>query len=406
MSEWGCSKRYRPSADRIREYSPNLRHLVPAFLALSVLSVGAPLGIAAQAAAAAPADAATANAATPGSPSPGAEDLTTPAAVAGLRVVPDMRLSGVSCSSENRCVAVGDVGSSGGTEGAFVTIAEGVPGSVQTVGGTSGFTSVDCVSATTCYAAGTDPYQVDPGIISTGGVTVLIENGTAVNGGSIAPPSFGPGTASFLSLNGIGCSGTTTCIAVGYSDVIGGFAVKVNAAGVPGVVLVPITPNSVNGIECVQGDRCKINQSGEVESLKIGPGKRLRIGAVAGAHSNLNGGDCHQEDFEFCLVAGTLHRTGNVFDDIGTSGGSLVNVPGSSALNDVSCAGEYWCVAVGQSTSGDGVLVPIGWETPRSLVPVTGTTEFSGASCVPSGFCVAVGAGPTGAVVDSFPVWK
>ncbi len=401
MSESGCSKRW-PSADRNRRLSPNRRHLMPALLALSILGAGAPLGIAVQVGTASPADPATADTATSGAKPPGAEDLTTPAAVAGLQVVPGMSLSGVSCSLENQCVAVGDVGSPGGTEGAFVTIAEGVPGPVQTVPGTYGLTSVDCLSATTCVAAGTLPLQIEPGPPFTGGAIVGIDNGIAFVAGSFPPPSFGPGAPGDLSLNGIGCSGPT-CVAVGYSGVIGGFAVKVNAHG-PGTLL-PITPNSVNGIECVLGDRCKVNQSGGVESMKIGPGKRLRIGAVAPAQSNLNGGDCHQADFEFCLVAGTSHGTGNVFDDIGTSGGGLVNVPGSSALSDVSCAGSYWCVAVGQSSSGEGVLVPIGWETPTSPVPVTGTTEFSGASCAPSGFCVAVGAGPTGAVVDSFRVW-
>jgi hypothetical protein len=384
------------------------RRLIPALLTLSLLTVAVPLGIVTEVAAATPDDAATA----------WAEDLTTPEAVAGLHIVPGVALQGVSCFSKTQCLAVGDVGGlsgSPGTEGVYLTITDGVPGPVQTVAGTFALTSVDCVSATTCDAVGTDPFNQPPEGSSTGGVIVVFENGTAVNGYTIAPPGFGPGVLGSLSLNGIGCSDTTTCMAVGYSDVIGGFAVNIGTRG-PGGVLFPTSLYSANGIECVQGDWCKINaenagpsergNGGLVVAFKIGLDKRVRVGSAAGAVGTLQGGDCHQEDFEFCLVAGSTYGSGFVFDDIGSSSGRVIPVPGTSSLDDVSCAGAYWCLAAGQGSSGVGVLVPVGWETPTSAVPVTGTSEFSGVSCVSSGICVAVGAAPGGAAVDSFRVWS
>ena len=78
MSVRRCSTQLRPRADRNRGFSPGLLHVVPALLAVSILCVAAPLGMAAQAEAALSARPVAANATTSASASPGAEDLTTP----------------------------------------------------------------------------------------------------------------------------------------------------------------------------------------------------------------------------------------------------------------------------------------------------------------------------------------
>ncbi len=334
-------------------------------------------------------------------------------------MVPNVSLDAVSCVSKAQCVAVGSMPippPSQTVVGVIVTITDGVPGPVVEVGSTLGLTSVDCVSTTTCYAAGTDPYA-PPGAPypNTGGVIVTIENGSAADIAGVPVPSYGPGMPGYAYLYGIGCSGTTTCMAVGYAGALGGFAVnlKNGQLGKEGDLL-PISEDSVNGIECVQDDWCVINARTEkgrdsavgfTEKVKIGLRRGLPvIPGPSVAYTNLQGGDCHHNDLQFCMVAGSPVRTGPGIVLL-VNGGRAVQVPGTNLLDDISCAGEYWCVAVGQSSFGEGALVPIGWEDPMGVHSVAGTSTFNGVSCAATGYCVAVGTAPTGGVVDSFRVW-
>ncbi len=78
-------------------------------------------------------------------------------------------------------------------------------------------------------------------------------------------------------------------------------------------------------------------------------------------------------------------------------------------MNDLACAGSYWCLAVGQTTAGEGAVVPVGWEDPTTLQTVAGVDQFSGVSCPTQHFCIAVGTTGTGnsttGAIDTFPVW-
>lgn len=376
-----------------------------------------PLGMVARA------GAATTGEATTRLPASVGEDLTTPDALAGLQVVPGVGLDGVSCFSKQMCVAVG----SEGTEGAYVTITDGVPGPVETVAGTYGFTSVDCVSATTCYVAGTAFYQNVPEQATTGGVVVTIVKGSVTNGEGIAPPNFGPGAAGALYLYGIACSSVSACITAGYSNVFGGFAVDASN-GRPGQEqnFLGTGPDNANGIECTTDGWCMVNAqtlggvrdnrvAGLDETVKIALHGNLAAGP-SGFQNNttLGGGSCHGDDIEFCLIAGSagahgIPPTGGhglIVVAVGVTSTRDVAVPTTHDLSDASCASAYWCIATGQTMSGEGVLVPVGWETPMSPVPVTGTSEFSGVSCIGTGLCVAVGGAPGGAAIDSFRVWN
>ncbi len=388
------------------------------------LTVAVPLGMVARA------GVSTIGAATTGPVAPVAEDLTSPEALAGLQVVPGVGLEGVSCFSKQMCVAVGSEGGfSGipGTEGAYVTILDGVPGPVETVADTYGFTSVDCVSATTCYAAGTAFYQNPPEQATTGGAVVTIVNGSVTNAQGIAPPNFGPGVAGALYLYGIACSSVSACITAGYSNVFGGFAVDASN-GVPGQwpKFRATGAYNANGIECVTDGWCMVNAetlggvrnngiTGLDETVTIARHGDLAGGAEGGEdNTTLGGGSCHGDDIEFCLIAGSegAHgiplKGGHGLVDVavGITSTRDVAVPTTRSLSDVSCASLYWCIAAGESKSGEGVLVPVGWETPMSPVPVAGTSEFSGVSCISTGFCVAVGGAPGGAAIDSFRVWN
>ncbi len=378
------------------------------------LTVLAPLGMVARA------GAATTGAGTTGPTALVAADLTTPEALGGLQVVPGVGLDDVSCFSKQMCVAVGSesgVGGVPGTEGAYLTITDGMPGPVETVTGTYGFTSVDCVSATTCYVAGTAYYRNFPEQATTQGMVVTIVNGSVTNGVGIAPPNFGPGVAGALYLYGIACSSVSACIAAGYSNVVGGFAVDASN-GLPGQEqnFLGIGPYAANGIECVTDGWCMVNaETGFDETVKIARHGNLATGPFGGqVKTILGGGSCHRADIEFCLIAGSEGAHGSpptgghglIDVAVGVTSTRDVTVPTTDYVSDVSCASLYWCIATGQSLSGDGVLVPVGWGTPMSPVPVTGTSEFSGVSCVNTGLCVAVGGAPDGAAIDSFRVWN
>jgi hypothetical protein len=413
MRDLACSSGYPLAVTKQSRFGARrVRHLISSLMALFLLSVAGAPAIAGPVAAA--------SAGTPGtlsSSAPGAEDLTTPEALAGLQMVPGASFSGVSCFSRSQCVAVG-VGTGDNQGGAYVVIADGVPGSVEAVPGTDWLSSVDCVSATTCYAAGTAPYVNPAGQSTTGGAVVTISNGNSASVNGMGVPPVGLGDPGYMYLYGIGCSGTSACIVTGYTQAIGGFSATVSN-GNPDENLFRTGPMTTNGVECVNGGRCMIN-AGVLESLgdreiefgwdwaaKIGPKGHLSLGAAGGVlKTTLNGGACHHNDLEFCLIAGSAGNEGVVDVAVGVTSTDNATVPGTSSLSDVSCAGAFWCVATGQSTSGEGVLVPIGWTTPSTPVPVTGTL-LGGVSCVSTGLCVAVGSGPANSgVVDSFRIWS
>ena len=370
--------------------APRTWYLLPVLMASFLLSLaGAPV-------IAGPLTAAGAG--TPGTLSPaapGAEDLTTPEALAGLQVVPDVSFDGVSCFSKAQCVAVGlRLGTNHG--GAFVVIADGVPGPVEAVPGTIELTSVDCVSSTTCYVSGTAPYVNPAGQSTTGGAVVTISNGSSASVNGLGVPPLGLGDPGFMDLDGIGCAGASACIATGFTPEVGGFSVPV-IHGIADDKLRPTGALTTNGVECVNGRRCMVNANviagfgqGEAEfgwdwAAKIGAKGHLLLGPVGGVlKTTLNGGACHHDDLEFCLIAGSARKEGVVDVAVGVTSAHDAAVPGTSSLSDVSCASAFWCVATGLSTSDEGVLVPIGWETPEAPVPVTGT-QFSGVSCASTG---------------------
>ena len=247
-----------------------VRGLAPGLVALFLLLVAVPLGVSGPVGAA--------GSATQAGPAPSvAGTLTSAEAVAGLVVVPNVSLGGISCFSKDQCVAVGVQDG----EGAVVSITDGIPGSVEAVDGTYGLDSVDCVSATTCYAVGTAPFRNPPEPTTTGGVDVSIVNGTAVAVLDAGAPNFGPGAPGYESLNGIACSNTSACIEVGYSNVFGGFAVDASN-GEPGEEqnFLATGPNSANSIECVTGGSCMVN----ADAVAGAPGQRRRRTRRDGQH--------------------------------------------------------------------------------------------------------------------------
>ena len=426
LSEWAGSTSGRPGRTKKRHGAVHhLRDRTPALLGLFLLSVVVVLGLRGGPTGAAPLPAASGSGAVPSVPTSEAENLTTPEALAGLQSVPETPLNGISCVSKMECVAVGDSSNAGG---AYVVITNGIPGPVEAVPNTSALTSVDCVSATTCYASGNAPYVNPAGQSTTGGVIATITSGDSVAVNIIGVPPVALGDPGYMDLAGIGCSGTSACVATGYTQALGGFAVTVRS-GVPGDHLVVTGSLSTRGAECVKGGSCLLDAGtlGEVgsgreatfgldSSVKIGGKGHLSLGLTGGIrNTTLNGGACHDNDLAVLphrrltgpSRAGVEHATGAVDVADAVTSSRNTEVPGTNSLTDISCAGTYWCIATGQNTAGEGVLVPIGWDTPATPVLATGTFGLSAVSCVPNGLCVAAGSGPgNGGVVDSFRVWN
>jgi hypothetical protein len=342
-----------------------------------------------------------------------------------VQAVPKIGFNGVSCFSKAMCLAVGG----GRTRkfndyGAIVPIVNGTAQPVEKVKGTFTLNAVSCPSATVCYAVGNGPFHFPPEQPSTAGVIVTITNGVVTGLTEPPVPNFGPGTAGYTYLNGIGCVNAIHCLATGFTGTMGGVDVAISNGGPHPDTLFPLSPLTGNSVTCVVADWCMVGAQNEaprplgqygytIESRSYAVGKNFfdrhiplgpGFGAVTGA--TYHGGDCHQQTIEFCLFAGSANgKPGSVLVTVGSDGQLLDEVTGTSELQDVSCAGLYWCVAVGSTTSGEGAIVPVGWANPTPIHPLSGTSDLVGVSCPEPDFCVGVGSAGTGAIVSTFPIW-
>jgi hypothetical protein len=350
-----------------------------------------------------------AGASTPGSP---------PSVLGGyVQVVPGTgSLNGVACSSPSSCVAVGSVAG----QGVVVPIDDGIPGSPQTVSGADDLSSVWCSTAGSCIAVGTGPYRIPPEPTMDVGVVAGIKNGVA---GGAAPEMIGnglPGAPDGVSPSGVSCTDRAHCMAVGSATYEDGFVVNI-LRGEAAQTLQSLSPLALSGVECVGNDWCAVvgqnlsaddrHSVGVTDFVQIGGSKgRVDFGASFGFGngSNLNGVACHDQSLDFCVMAGADRHSGALFSIVGESSGHLQTVAGSSSLNDVACAGTYWCVAVGQTPTAQAAIVPVGWDLPRRLHSVPGADQFNGVTCPTPHFCVAVGytgpQNPSTGVIDTFPV--
>jgi hypothetical protein len=274
-------------------------------------------------------------------------------------------LNGVSCTSATNCFAVGYFTTASSPGRAFVERWNGTKWSIVTSNVPSGSTGsylngVSCTSTTNCFAVGYFTTASNPG-------RTLIErwNGTRwlVLAGANATGSLG----SYLS--GVSCTSTTSCAAVGYS--YDSKATKTLAA----------------------------RWSGTKWSVVASPNP-------AGDESNLLGVSCAGTG---CIAAGyytSAQGSGRTLVERwnGTkwSIASSPNPAGSdSYLNGVSCASATSCVAVGEyyGTTGPGrTLVErwtgAGWSIVSSPNPAGSDTYLAGVRCTSATNCVAVGSYP------------
>jgi hypothetical protein len=167
-------------------------------------------------------------------------------------------LYGVSCVSASACVAVGRIESFGGKP--LTAHWDGTTWSIPTTpvpdgAYTAGFLGVSCVTATACTAVGSASGPEGP-------TKTLAENWNGTRWKIVGSANRTP---EINVLNGVSCSSTTSCYAVGYSanDMITPtwtLAESWNGTGF-GIVASPNPPGSTKnffaGVSCANATNCQ-----------------------------------------------------------------------------------------------------------------------------------------------------
>jgi hypothetical protein len=337
-----------------------------------LVALAAVLGgvIPASAAAAAPVAAAQ----VPGTAAASAAVLPQVAAAAAFLIAAGSR---VSCGSAKACLAVGTNINS--TSGISAPIAEAWNGTkwksvaVHAPKGPSGasLTGVSCKSVASCLAVG--EYSTSAGDRPF----ALTWNGTALKP-TAAPPV--PAGDTIVSLSGVSCVTTRSCVAVGTSiGGTGGIRVLVetwNGAKWTDHV-VPVSSSvflDFNSVSCVSATHC----------------------VVAGASETMKGGNVTMGVL-LALWNGKTITPMKAPLPAGTGAGTPL-------ITDVSCASAASCVAVGAVLSGSGnsgfgfteTWKGKAWTVAKVASPKGITLSFLfGVSCPTAHNCVAVGAAGT-----------
>ena len=329
-------------------------------------------------------------------------------------------LSGVSCPSVTLCVAVGPAGTFASTDGGHSWKSESDVGDE--------FGSVSCGSATTCTAVG-------EGLFVGNGSTIA----STTDGGVTWTQESVP--AGITDLSGVSCaaglSGVSNCIAVGYES---------STYPMQGVVI-SSSDNGASWTEQTYPERIYVLQgvscSSSLTCIAVGQtsspntvdwqtsGPRLPTGAYGNIIATTDGGATWTSEEspggvnELSSVScpSTTECVAVGASSVGAPSGAIVvttdsgltwtqsTVPsGNMMLSGVSCASDSTCVAVGDSidsatnTSAGVVLATAdGGDTWTEQTLPVGVLSFGAVSCPPSvgtPTCFVVGkVSPTGAEV-------
>jgi hypothetical protein len=319
---------------------------------------------------------------------------------AGARV---WELGGVSCTSATACTAVGDVLDNTGTH-PFAERRSGDTWTIQTISApaTGSLDAVSCASSTACTAVGDT---------SNGGNTVTLAEGW--NGSSWTLESTpNPGGATTSQLRGVSCAGPTACIAVGSSS--DGVHPRVLAESWNGsswsLQSVPQPAGSVNselnGVTCTSTTSCvAVGDFFDGTSTKPlaetwnGTSWSIRTTPNPPGTSNaLEGVSCSSATACTAVGAGFAER----FDGAAWSLQTLAPVPHGDTpalLSGVSCASQTSCVAVGAFFNHEAIetLVAEVWNgtswkfQPTPLISVNDSSLLDAVSCTGPTDCTASG---------------
>lgn len=248
-------------------------------------------------------------------------------------------LLAVACASTTTCVATGK--STGNpTNGAVVTITSGVPATAQVVTGTAVLSGVACPTTTTCEAVGSNA--------SNQGVLVSVNSGAV--GAAVA-------VAGTVALNAIACSSTTTCEALAATP--SGAAAVVTITGGTAAAPQVVSGVSLFGVACPTSSTClAVGKNGLGVVVPITNGTPGAVQPVPDV----------QDLFGVACATPTLCRA---VGDQGPSRGVVVNitpvsanaaqvVSGTYALFGMACPNTSFCEAVGTTTIPfQGIVVTV-----------------------------------------------
>ena len=263
------------------------------------------------------------------------------------------KLYGVSCTSSNNCVAVGefDTGESGAPLQTLIELWDGTAWSVvpSPSPGTewSILNGVSCISSVSCIAVG--DYSAE----ANGGDQALVESwdGSAWSVVPSVDPGSGPND-----LNGVSCTNSNNCVAVGGYN------------------------NGMSSMTLVEA------WDGSAMSVIPSPNPNNSSGGI------LYGVSCTSSNS--CVAVGSTQ--GTLVESWNGAVWTIASSPASGYLLGVSCTTSTDCVALGYSYNGstDVTLVEswdgTAWSVTSSLSPSASDT-LSGVSCTNLTSCVAVG---------------
>lgn len=285
-------------------------------------------------------------------------------------------LSGVSCASSSACTAVGNYDNSSGTQ---VTLAErwnGTSWSVQTTPNPAEATysvlnGVACTSSTACVAVGGSHKEGHGfGGESTSSALAEVWNGASWSAQSVPSPTGAKG----IVLSGVSCASSSACTAVGNYNNISGTQVTLAEVWNGSSWSVQTTPNPTGVTSSVlSGVSCTSS------SACTAVGNGYTGGFPSSTDSNLV----------------------EVWNGTSWSIQSTLNPAGTkwSVLSGVSCASSAACSAVGSYVNSLGSEVTLAevwngtsWSVQSTPNPSEAkATALSGVSCTSAILCTAVG---------------
>jgi hypothetical protein len=279
---------------------------------------------------------------------------------------------------------------------------------------TAQYNGVSCSSPTFCAAVGTER-ALDPFSPDSSGPGVLLANWNGAMWLFPPDTGLFPGELSHVNglgrreLNGVSCVSSSFCVAVGAH----GFSGLANAPSLPlveswnGETWSPVpspepargvnSPFKLQGVSCTSTDLCvAVGTGGLIESWN---GTAWSI--VPSPNSGtLNGVWCASA--KRCLAVGANEGAALIESWDGSTWSTLESPkPQASALESVTCVLKTRCVAVGGYTVGGAARTLLeSLDRGKWLMDgVSDSTALNGVSCTATGSCFAVGydeAGPAG----------
>lgn len=306
-------------------------------------------------------------------------------------------LNAVTCASALDCVAVGFSSNSLNNQVPLIEHWNGTSWKIEKAPTRSGFTEsqltgVSCTSATRCIAVGSSfkpSVSVTLAEIWNGSKWTIQSTPNAKNAGG-----FGA----------IHCVTRVQCFAVG--DGLGanwnGTKWSLVKLGFPG------DPADLTAISCTKANACYAAGGFFQEAVLTGVlefwnGSRWRVQNYEITSSNdssvFNGISCTTATN--CTAVGSFDDSGNhaLAEDFSLRWQSVIPLPFNGAiatvLSSVSCVSPNSCIAVGSvSTSSDTESFADAWDGTQwnsANMPKQSSTSFNGVSCKTSTFCIAVG---------------